>query len=212
MRALQEPDGTSAIWEVASVEPGLDLAIGAPDGWSRQSTAAARERSLGPARASLRIPHDGSVARAARRSTSAGSRPAGRERELEVSITVVPRRPGLAVSFVLPAGRDTRRARACPACLRLGRWTATFIAPPADGIVWRATFAAKDAARLREMRVAVTDSGFPDGAGWQRLPVWLPQDHTVWTATATWIVPVDAPGRRLSPSLHYVRLRNDYVE
>ena len=40
VRALQEADGTAAIWEVASIEPGLDLAPGAPGGWSRQSSAA----------------------------------------------------------------------------------------------------------------------------------------------------------------------------
>ena len=75
-----------------------------------------------------------------------------------------------------------------PGAERLGQWTATFIAPPAEGIAWRATFSSADATRLQDLRVAVTDSGFPDGTGWQRLPGWLPQEHTVWTATATWVV------------------------
>ena len=75
-----------------------------------------------------------------------------------------------------------------PGAERLGQWTATFIAPPPEGIAWRATFRSADAARLRDLRLAITDSGFPDGNGWQRLPDWLPQDHTVWAATATWVV------------------------
>jgi hypothetical protein len=190
VRALQEADGTSAIWEVGSIEPGLDLAIGAPDGWSRQATAAPASvpwgrlahpfvfrttgPSLGPA------PLD--VAAFATRPIQAGT---------EVTITAVPRRPGVAVSFVLPAGLTPARS-SLPGAMRLGRWTATFIAPPADGIVWRATFGAKDAARLREIRIAVTDFGFADAPGWQRLPGWLPQDRAVWTANATWILPADA--------------------
>ena len=191
VRALQEADGTSAVWEVGSIEPGLDLAIGAPDGWSRQSTAAPASipwgrlahpfvfRTTGPSLG----PPPLDVAGIAVRPVAAGS---------EISITAVPRRAGLAVSFVLPAGMIPARS-SLPGATRLGRWTATFIAPPADGIVWRATFAAKDGGRLREIRIAVTDFGFADAPGWQRLPGWLPQDRAVWTANATWIVPADAP-------------------
>jgi len=72
--------------------------------------------------------------------------------------------------------------------MRLGQWVATFIAPPPEGIAWRATFAASEAPRLADVRVVVTDSGFPGGIGWQRLPAWLPQDRAVWTATATWVL------------------------
>ncbi len=191
VRALQEADGTSAVWEVGSIEPGLDLAIGAPDGWSRQSTAAPASipwgrlahpfvfRTTGPSLG----PPPLDVAGLAIRPVQAGS---------EISITAIPRRPGLAVSFVLPAGLTPARS-SLPGATRLGRWTATFIAPPADGIVWRATFAVKDSGRLREIRIAVTDFGFADAPGWQRLPGWLPQDRAVWTANATWIVPADAP-------------------
>jgi hypothetical protein len=64
-----------------------------------------------------------------------------------------------------------------------------FIAPPLEGIAWRASFGHVDPTRLRGVHVAVTDFGFPGGTGWQRLPAWLPQDRAVWTATATWVVP-----------------------
>ena len=107
---------------------------------------------------------------------------------VELTLTAVPRRAGLAVSFVLPAGITPARS-SLPGALRLGRWTAVFIAPPVEGVVWRASFSRIDATRLRDVRIAVTDSGFPDGAGWQRLPAWLPQDHAVWSAAATWVVP-----------------------
>jgi hypothetical protein len=191
VRALQEADGTSAVWEVGSIEPGLDLAIGAPDGWSRQSTAAPASipwgrlahpfvfRTTGPSLGPAPL----EVSGLSIRPVAAGT---------EVTITAIPRRPGLAVSFVLPAGVTPARS-SLPGAPRLGRWTATFVAPPADGIAWRASFAAADAGRLREIRIAVTDFGFEGGIGWQRLPGWLPQERAVWTVNSTWIVPADVP-------------------
>lgn len=187
VRALQEADGTAAIWEIASIEPGLDLAPGAPEGWSRQSMAAPASipwgrlahpfvfrttgPSLGPAPVDI-----------------AGFTVTPVQAGVELTLTAVPRRAGLAVSFVLPAGITPARS-SLPGALRLGQWTAVFIAPPAEGVVWRASFARIDATRLRDVRVAVTDFGFPDGAGWQRLPAWLPQEHAVWSAAATWVLP-----------------------
>src|SRR5205814_8013652 len=40
VRGLRESGSEVATWEVGSVEPGLDLAPGAPAGWTRQSSAA----------------------------------------------------------------------------------------------------------------------------------------------------------------------------
>jgi peptidase M28-like protein len=187
IRALQEADGTTATWEIGSIEPGLDLTPGAPGGWSRQSAPApasipwgkltypfvfrASGAPLGPAPVE--------IAGFAVTPVQAGT---------ELAVTVIPRRSGLAVSFVLPAGLTPART-SLPGAQRLGRWTAAFIAPPAEGIAWRARFAGADAARLRGVQVAVTDFGFPGGAGWQRLPAWLPQERAVWTGTTTWVVP-----------------------
>jgi hypothetical protein len=199
VRAVQEADGSSAIWEVASIEPGLDLGAGAPGGWTLRASAAETSvpwgrlaypfvfRTTGPPLGPAPI----QMAGFAVQPVAAG---------LELTVTAVPRRPGLAVSFVLPLGLVPARS-SLPGALRLGRWTATYIAVPADGIAWRAAFASTDAARLREARVVVTDFGFPGGEGWQRLPAWLPQDRMVWTATATWVVPasVIAPVEPLPP-------------
>jgi hypothetical protein len=187
VRALQEADGTGAVWEVASTEPGLDLGAGAPSGWTLQSGSPPASvpwgrlgfpfvfRTTGPSLG----PPPLDIAGFAIRPVQAGT---------EVTLTVIPRRPGLAVSFVLPEGTTPARS-SLPGAPRLGRWTATFIAPPSEGVLWRAAFATADADRLREIRVAVTDFGFPGGDGWQRLPGWLPQERAVWTATATWVVP-----------------------
>lgn len=191
VRALQDGAAGGAIWEVAATEPGLDLAPGAPGGWTLQSGPAAVRipwgrlahpfvfratgPSLGPAPVDVR-------------EVTAVPLPAG----LELTLTVVPRRRGLAISFVLPEGVTPARS-SFPGAPRLGRWTATFIAPPQEGLVWRASFPAGAAAGLRELDVVVTDAGFPEGAGWQRLPHWIPQERAVWTTAATWAVRVSVP-------------------
>jgi Peptidase family M28 len=191
VRALQEPGAAGAVWEVASLEPGLDLPPGAPAGWSLQSGAAEATipwgrlphpfvfRTVGPSLGPPPI----DIAEFTTRPVVAGT---------EVTLTAVPRRSGMAVSFVLPAGVTPARS-SLPGALRLGRWTATYIAPPADGILWRASFGPAAAGRLQDTLVVVTESGFPGGSGWQRLPDWIPQDHAVWTTSATWVVRADTP-------------------
>ena len=37
-------------------------------------------------------------------------------------------------------------------------------------------------------RGLLLSSRFPGGAGWQSLPPWLPQEHTVWDMDVTWIL------------------------
>lgn len=191
IRALQEPDSPTATWEVASNEPGLDLAPGAPVGWTLQKDSApasipwsrfsspfvfrTRAEALGPPPASI---------------TSFAIAPG--HKTADVSISVVPQRPGLVISFVLPQHVTPSRSN-LPGALRLGQWVATFVAAPAEGVAWRATLDGDDSPRLRDMRVIVTDSRFPGGTGWQRLPPWVPQDRAVWTASATWVLPATPP-------------------
>jgi Peptidase family M28 len=192
VRALQQTAEGPAIWEVASLEPGLDLGPGAPGGWTRQFPESdpatsgwgnlrhpfvfrTTGPSLGPAPVVI-----GSVTL---QPLAGGS---------ELSVAVVPQEPGLSVAFVLPAGVVPARHN-LPGVPRQGRWTATYIAPPADGVVFRASFRTEDAARLNEVVVAASSARFPGGQGWQSLPAWLPQDRTVWSAAATWLVPVVAP-------------------
>jgi Peptidase family M28 len=187
VRAVQDsPDGP-AVWEVASVEPGLDLGEGAPGGWAPASSPlqlgvpwrplphpfvfrTTTGPSLGPPPAT--------VTGFAIEPVQAGS---------ELTVTVVPREPGLAFSFILPAGVTPARA-SLPGVLRLGRWTAIYIAPPPEGILFRASVGSGTANRLGELRIVVAAQGFPGGQGWQRLPPWLPQEHAVWSADAVWVV------------------------
>ena len=50
-----------------------------------------------------------------------------------VTLSVVPTQPGVAVTFVLPAGVTPART-SLPGIVRNGRWIATYIAVPTDGI------------------------------------------------------------------------------
>ncbi len=186
VRALQEEPDRPAQWEVASLEPGLDLAVGAPAGWTRHSDAAAASIPWG------RLPHPFvfrttgpglgappmAIGEFTTRPVTAGT---------ELTISMIPSRPGGAVSFILPEGLVPARS-SLPGALRLGRWTATFLAPPAEGVQWRASFRPGMSERLQQVLVAVTESGFPGGSGPQRLPAWIPQERAVWTTSATWVI------------------------
>jgi hypothetical protein len=180
-RALQDGDG-AAVWEVASIEPGLDLGDGAPTGWTRVRDAPpvsvpagtlphpfvfrATGASLGPAPIA--------IAALSAEPVAAGT---------ELSVTVVPRRPGLAITFILPAGLEPARS-SLPGLQRRDRWTAIYVAPPAEGIVFRASFGKIAPPALRDLRIAATVQG---GRDWPP-PPWLPPQRTAWTVDATWIV------------------------
>jgi hypothetical protein len=194
-RALQSSGSDRAIWEVASVEPGLDLTPGAPAGWQPANDAPPGGVRWG------RLPfpfvfRTSTPALAPAPVAIADFSTAPVADGIEMSLTVIPREPGLWLSFVLPQGVTPARA-AFPGVQRFGRWTATYVAPSPDGVTFRASFRGVSADVLRDTVVAVTSSGLPDGEGWQRLPAWLPQDRAVWTASTTWQVPATA--RALAP-------------
>jgi hypothetical protein len=109
---------------------------------------------------------------------------------LELVVSVTPTRPGLTVSFALPPGVSPARHN-LPGLIRLGSWTATYVAVPADGVLFRAAFGTNDPAQVGRPLLLVSSSRIPGGAGWQSLPSWLPQERAVWRATATWAVPVN---------------------
>ncbi|HXW08181.1 MAG TPA: M28 family peptidase [Vicinamibacterales bacterium] len=200
IRVIQDHADPEASWEVASVEPGLDLLPGSPRGWTPADAAPAtsaprsklpfpfvfRTKALSPGDAPV------AIAEAAIGPLAEGS---------ELSLAVVPREPGLTVAFVLPEGLTPARSN-LPGLRRQGRWTATYLAAPPPGVRLRASFARADPARLREARIAVTSPRIPGGDGWQSLPTWLPQDLAVWSASMTWILdPFDGPGIAPVPPL-----------
>jgi hypothetical protein len=186
VRAIQMPSKDGAVWEVASIEPGLDLAENAPGGWSLARPTVPEDLPWGP------LPHpfvfrtNGPSLGAAPMSITEYSvrpLPAG----IELSLTVVPQERSLDVTFLLPRGIAPARSN-LPGIVRRGRWAATYAAVPAEGVTLRASFSAATPDALKQTEVLVTSDRFPGGAGWQRLPEWLPQQHAVWTATAAWLL------------------------
>jgi hypothetical protein len=196
VRVLQDGDAASSIWEVGSTEPGLDLAPGAPAGWSP-----------GNARVGAHVPWGRLVHPFVFTTSSAPLGPApasvgGFEVKpladgQQVRLTIVPREPGLTVAIVLPPGISPVRS-SLPGRRAQGHWTATYIAPPAEGIAWEASFRGTTAELLQQIRVGVVSSRLPGGSGWQGLPGWLPQERTVWSASATWVLPA-ASGLGIAP-------------
>jgi len=200
VRALQDGSAASATWEVASVEPGLDLAADAPGEWTPTGGDAAPAsipwgrysfpfvfRATGPALGDA----PASVASFTVKPLADGS---------ELSLAIVPREPGLIATFILPAGVTPARS-SLPGITRLGHWTATFVAIPREGIAWEARFRTAPET-LREVRAAVTSPRLPGGSGWQSLPAWLPNEATVWSANATWVLPLgDTPAIAPVPPL-----------
>ena len=186
MRAIQPASAGTAIWEVAGVEPGLDLEEGAPQGWSPASGPLPESIPLSP------LPHPfvfrtvgPSLGPAPVTITGFAVRPLGEG--MELALTVVPREPGLRVLFVLPAGFTPARA-SLPGVLRGGRWTATYAAVPAEGVAFRASFGNGTEEALLKTEVMVRCAGFPGGIGWQRMPSWTPHQRVVWTASAGWLL------------------------
>ncbi|CAN5768942.1 hypothetical protein BH18ACI5_BH18ACI5_22270 [soil metagenome] len=190
VRVLQEAGAALSQWQVGSNEPGLDLGDGAPGTWSPGRPAsgavpwgALREPFVFSASAPAIAPPPAAITAFAVSDVEGG---------IEVSSTVVPSGSGLAVSFILPEGAIPARS-SLPGVVRAGRWTAVYLAAPADGVVFRASFSGVTAERLRQTLVTVTSARLPGGTGWQQLPSWLPQDRTVWTARATWQLAAPAP-------------------
>jgi len=188
VRAVQDGDAPTATWEVASVEPGLDLGAGAPAGWMPATdTLAASGVPMGRYSFPFVFRTTGPSLGAAPASVSGFSlRPL--PEGTHVTLSVTPTQPGIAVTFVLPEGVTPART-SLPGIIRNNRWIATYIAVPPEGIAWEASFRKGAEPALPNIRLAFSSSRLPGGDGWQSLPHWLPQETTVWSAGATWILP-----------------------
>ena len=186
VRAFQDDGAGVSLWQVGSHEPGLDVADGGPADWKPgridQPTSVPRGQLRNPfVFSGTALPLGGAPAQI----TAYTVEPV--IGGLELAIAVSAREPGITIAFVLPPGVTPARS-SLPGVPRQGRWTAIYIAPPPDGIAFRASFSGPTADVLRTTRVAVTSPRLPGGAGWQSLPAWLPQAQTVWTARATWVL------------------------
>jgi hypothetical protein len=193
-RVLVEPEATTATYEVASQEPGLDLDPSAPGGWYRATdepkTSVPTGRYALPFVFRTTAPSPGpppaTVTVFTLKPVTGGT---------DFTMTVVPQTPGLAVVFALPEGVRPARSN-LPGRIVRGRWWATYIGVPPDGVTLRAAFRTGVESRLPSTRAIVSSSRFPGGSGWQSLPAWLPQEHAVWDLDVAWII---APPPTIAP-------------
>jgi hypothetical protein len=183
-RVLVDAGSPLAMYEVASVEPGLDLDAGAPAGWHRVSDTPAGSVPWGRFgypfvfRTTAPAP---STAPAAVSGFSVTPVAAGSE----LAMTIVPQAAGLSAVFVLPRGLQPARSN-LPGVVVNQQWQATFVAIPPEGITWRASFPKGKETMLGDTRAIVLSRRYPGGSGWQSLPSWLPQEHAVWSLRVAW--------------------------
>ncbi|HSL20795.1 MAG TPA: M20/M25/M40 family metallo-hydrolase [Vicinamibacterales bacterium] len=180
----QDSTGSGGYWQVGSVEPGLDLHAPAAE-WMPLNG------SLPLSLPTRRLPHPFVFYRRATEAPEipgrATLRTTAHDDVVEFTISVVPSVRGLTASFVMPPGMTPVRAN-IPGILRAGQWTASFAAVPLEGAAFHAYVPTRDAPRLADVRVLIRSPRLPGGSGWQGLPPWLPQDRTVWSAEARFIV------------------------
>jgi hypothetical protein len=185
VRAFVEPNASTATYEVASQEPGLDLEMGAPGGWYRATDTA---------RGSVPLPRFAQPFVFRTTAQSPGAPPATATFDVkpvsggsELTVTVVPQSPGLSVLFIAPANVAPARSN-FPGIVQRGRWRALYTAIPPDGVTWRASFRSGVEAALPSATAVLVSSRFPGGSGWQSLPSWIPQQNAVWHAELLWIL------------------------
>jgi hypothetical protein len=185
VRFIQDDVTGQAFWEVAGNEPGIDLGPGSGLDWLPT-------RDVVPI--SVPIPRI-SGPFVFRAETEAGRVPPAavtsavqtRLQDVELTMHVTPHEPGLVVSFVLPPSVVPLGANLPGRIGEDDRWTATFVAPPADGLEFRAFLEPSAAAGVRDAIVVVTSTNLPGRTGGAPGPPWLTTDRTAWRARATYL-------------------------
>lgn len=185
-RLIVEPNAATATYEVGSQEPGLDLDQGAPGGWYRATDVPKASITVGRYplpfvfRTTGPVPGEppATVSEFSLKQIAAGT---------ELTMTIVPKAPGLTAIFTLPDGLQPQRT-SLPGIVSRGRWRAVYMGVPAEGVTWRASFKTGVETKLPATVGTVLSSRFPGGNGWQSLPSWLPQEHVVWDLDIAWIL------------------------
>jgi hypothetical protein len=196
-RYVQDVTTGSAFWEVAGVEPGIDLAPGAPPGWTPVPSAPPGGVE-GPARdePATSVPIGGLAypfvfrrtlpEREPRAEPPATATMAVDPANGTITLHARPAEPGLVAWFVLP---DRPAAASLPGTFRRGRWTARYAGVPIEGIEFTARLA--PAGRADAVRLVIVRPGLPGGVGPAGLPAWLPAERTAWEAHSIWVLALE---------------------
>jgi len=187
IRVLVEPNASTATYDVTSQEPGLDLDVGAPGGWYRTTVAPTFSVPVGISSMPFVFRTTGpSPGPAPAAVTLFDLKPVGGG--IQLTMTIVPKAPGLNAAFVLPEDVTPSRSN-FPGIVSARRWRATYVGVPMNGVTWQASFKPGVQDKLPSTLAVIASSRFPGGSGWQRLPTWLPQEHEVWHLDVLWALP-----------------------
>jgi hypothetical protein len=181
-RYVQDATTGTTFWEVAGVEPGLDLTSSAPAGWTPARDEPALSVPLGgftfPFVFRRLAPEGEPRAQPPAEATMAVDAESGM-----LTVHVRPAETGLLVSIVLP---DRPATASLPGTFRRGRWTARYAGVPIDGVEFSAKLPA--GGKADAVRVAIVRAGLPGGTGPGGVPAWLPAERTAWDAHSIWIL------------------------
>jgi len=179
----------AAHWELASNEPGLDIASGGPSNvaWQPAATRSVVMGELVPKAHLFRgvVPLPASASPA-----TISAVLIRRSGDVDIELSVTPSSPEWsALAVVLPPDivptRSTLVGRT-----RAGRWQAWHTNVPGDGLTWRGTVPASQADRLTGTEVWVSRFALPGAPAGARVPAWLETPHTAWMTEHVVMLPI----------------------
>lgn len=179
-RYVQDDARKTAMWEIGSNEPGLDVEQSSGLDWRPDLGSQPRVIPV------AQLPHPFRFTAAATPYATPATVSATVAREgdaVAMTVTVRPQDPSAFVTLMLPANVRPIRAN-LPGTVSTGnnRWRSTFVAPAADGVVWRLVFPTEAEARLGESAVLVQSATGPEP--------WMPRAVTAWSVRSLFIIPV----------------------
>lgn len=179
-RYVQDDGNRIAMWEIGSNEPGLDVDVSSGLVWQPDNGSLPRTVPVAPLAHPFRF-----IARAEPGATPAAVSvtTAPLDGAIEVVVTARPSDPSAFVTLMLPPGITPVRYN-LPGNISAStnRWRSTFVAPPADGVMWRLVLPADAQPRLGEAGVFVQSATAPPG--------WLPRARTAWSVRSLYVIPL----------------------
>jgi hypothetical protein len=189
-RYVQDVVKGEAWWEIGRLEPELGINGSGPEGarWLRVTDAPAASVIL----ARLNQPIVFRTPSAPLGRTPADVRATFTREPVRsvLELTIVPEE-NLIARIVLPQDLMPTEST-LPGQVSAGRWSTTFVSPPASGLTVKLMFDRWPTAAPPPILVTLTTLGLPGGTGRLRLPAWLPQETATWRARSVYVVGVKA--------------------
>ena len=199
-RYVQDDGTKTAMWEIGSNEPGLDVQSTPELQWTPDAPTAPRALAVMPMPWPYRFTAPASATETPA-TVTVSIVPIGDGAEM--TVTVLPRDPSAHVTLVLPAGIKPARANLPGIVTSANRWRSIVAPPPADGVMWRIVVPAAEQARLGETGVIV-ESAIAPGHAERTLPPWMPNATAAWRMRSMYLIPIGpllpAPGLAAPPA------------